>query len=181
MSIESSPRYATVLWVGVVLVIGGVSTTAQELDTERFEAVDGERYRPDFTLATIDGGSRSIEEWEGQVVLLDFWASWCIPCRREMPMFNELRAAYGDQGFEIVGLAADELEKVQQFLDEVQVDFPIAYGDMFDVMDLSAEYGNSFGGLPYSAFIDRDGNIRYTQRPGEVTFEEAEEILKRLL
>ncbi len=52
---------------------------------------------------------------------------------------------------------------------------------MFDVMDISAEYGNSFGGLPFSAFIDREGNIRYTQKPGEVTFEEAEEILKRLL
>ena len=84
-------------------------------------------------------------------------------------------------GFEVVGLAADDLEKVQEFLDEVQVDFPIVYGDLFDVMDISAEYGNSFGGLPFSVFIDRDGNIRYIQKPGEVTFEEAEEILKRLL
>ena len=85
------------------------------------------------------------------------------------------------QGFEVVGLAADEVEKVREFLDEVPVDFPIVYGDMFDVMDISTEYGNSFGGLPFSAFIDRDGNVRYTQKPGEVTFEEAEEILKRLL
>ena len=71
-------------------------------------------------------------------------------------MFNELRATYRDQGFEVVGLAADEVEKVREFLDEVEVDFPIVYGDVFDVMDLSAEYGNSFGGLPFSAFIDRD-------------------------
>ena len=73
------------------------------------------------------------------------------------------------------------VEKIREFLDEVPVDFPIVYGDMFDVMDISTEYGNSFGGLPFSAFIDRDGNVRYTQKPGEVTFEEAEEILKRLL
>lgn len=165
----------------VIAGFGVTSVTAQDLDTERFSAVDGDLYRPGFTLATIDGESRSAEEWDGQVLLVDFWASWCIPCREEMPVFNELRARYGEQGFEVVGLAADELEKVKEFLTEVQVDFPIVYGDLFDVMDISAEYGNSFGGLPYSAFIDRDGNIRYTQKPGEVTLEEAEEILKRLL
>jgi len=165
----------------VIAGLGVTSVIAQDLDTERFSAVDGELYRPGFTLTTIDGESRSAEEWDGQVVLVDFWASWCVPCREEMPAFNELRARYGDQGFDVVGLAADELEKVKEFLTEVQVDFPIVYGDLFDVMDISAEYGNSYGGLPYSAFIDRDGNIRYMQKPGEVTFEEAEEILKRLL
>ena len=98
-----------------------------------------------------------------------------------MPTFNALRAAYRDQGFEVVGLAADELENVREFLDEVPVDFPIVYGELYDVMDLSAAYGNAVGGLPFSAFVDRDGRVRYTQKPGEVTYEEAEEILKRLL
>ena len=64
---------------------------------------------------------------------------------------------------------------------EVQVDFPIVYGEMFDVMDLSAEFGNSFGGLPFSTFVDRDGNMRYVQKPGQMSYEEAEEILLRLL
>ena len=68
-----------------------------------------------------------------------------------------------------------------KFLAEVQVDFPIVYGDMFDVMDISKEYGNSFGGLPFSTFVDRDGNMRYTQKPGEMTYDEAEEVLLRLL
>ena len=174
-------RYKAVFLGAVLLAIGVVSASAQDLDTDHFEAVDKGVHRPDFTLATVDGDFRSIEEWDGQVLLIDFWASWCIPCRKEMPMFNALRATYRDQGFEVVGLAADEVEKVRKFLNEVQVDFPIVYGDVFDVMDLSAEYGNSFGGLPFSAFIDRDGHIRYTQKPGELTFEAAEKILKRLL
>ena len=169
------------LVAGLLVLAVATLADAQDMDTERFAVATNAPQRPDFTLATVDGGSRSVSEWDGQVLLVDFWASWCIPCRKEMPAFNRLRAAYGDQGFEVVGLAADSLDKVVEFLDEVQVDFPIVYGDMFDVMDISAEYGNTFGGLPFSAFVDRDGNIRYVQKPGEVTFEEAEEILLRLL
>jgi thiol-disulfide isomerase/thioredoxin len=149
--------------------------------TSRFDPVEEDARRPDFTLSDMQGQSRSMDEWDGKVVLVDFWASWCVPCRHEMPLFNELRAEYGDQGFEVIGIAADEVEKVEQFLAEVQVDFPIVYGEMFDVMDLSAEFGNSFGGLPFSTFVDRDGNMRYVQKPGQMSYEEAEEILLRLL
>ncbi len=168
--------------VASVLVLAVTTVAeAQDLDTDRFAVATNAPQRPEFTLATVDGGSRSVSEWDGQVLLVDFWASWCIPCRKEMPAFNALRAAYGDEGFEVVGLAADSLDKVIEFLDEVQIDFPIVYGDMFDVMDISEAYGNAYGGLPFNAFVDRDGNIRYVQKPGEVTFEEAEEILLRLL
>lgn len=171
----------TGLAAGLLVLAVATLADAQETDTERFAYVTDAVQRPDFTLATIDGGTRSVSEWDGKVLLVDFWASWCIPCRKEMPAFNRLRAAYGDQGFEVVGLAADSLDKVVEFLDEVPVDFPIVYGDLFDVMDISEAYGNTYGGLPFNAFVDREGIIRYIQVPGEVTFEEAEEILLRLL
>ena len=169
------------LVAGVLVFAAATVAGGQDLDTARFSVATNAPQRPDFTLATIDGGSRSVSEWDGQVLLVDFWASWCIPCRKEMPAFNALREAYGDQGFEVVGLAADSLDKVVDFLDEVPIDFPVVYGDMFDVMDISAGYGNTYGGLPFNAFVDREGKIRYVQKPGEVTFEEAEEILLRLL
>ena len=166
---------------GMAMLAASISAVAQDLDTERFSYVTNAPHRPDFTLSTVDGGTRSVAEWDGKVLLVDFWASWCIPCRKEMPAFNRLRAEYGDQGFEVVGLGADSLDKVIEFLDEVPIDFPIVYGDLFDVMDISEAYGNTYGGLPFNAFVDRDGIIRYVQKPGEVTFEEAEEILLRLL
>jgi len=167
-----------VFGAGVIMAQDG---TASGEATSRFDPVEGHVRRPDFTLTDMQGEPRSMNEWDGKVLLVDFWASWCIPCRNEMPYFNELRARYGEQGFEVLGVAADEVEKVEEFLEEVQVDFPIIYGDLFDVMDLSAEYGNSFGGLPFSTFVDRDGNMRYVQKPGEMTYEEAEEVLLRLL
>ncbi len=177
---------ASSLMVIVGLVFGAGVILAQDgaaagETTARFDPVEGDVHRPDFTLTGMQGESRSIDEWDGNVLLVGFWASWCIPCRHEMPYFNELRAKYGDQGFEVLGVAADEVEKVAEFLEEVQVDFPVIYGELFDVMDLSAEYGNSIGGLPFSTFVDRDGNMRYTQKPGEMTYEEAEEVLLRLL
>ena len=167
------------LWL-LALALGVPAAIAQDGPRERYRAVDAYE-RPDYTLDTVDGQPLSADDWDGKVVLVDFWASWCVPCRKEMPEFNRLRAEYADQGFEVVGIAADELEKVQKFLSAVSVTFPIVYGEVDAVMEISERYGNDYGGLPFSAFIDREGNVRYTQRPGLVTFEDAEAILRTLL
>lgn len=153
---------------------------AQESPSDRFRAVEAYT-RPAFTFNTVDDQALSVDTWAGKVVLVDFWASWCVPCREEMPDFNRLRAEYAEQGFEVVGIAADDLDKVQAFLEQVPVNFPIVYGGVDEVMQIAAQYGNNFGGLPFSAFIDRDGNVRYIQRPGVVTFEDAEAVLLTLL
>ena len=167
------------LWL-LILALGVPAATAQDGPSERFRAVDAYE-RPDYTLSTVDDQFLSAGDWDGKVVLVDFWASWCVPCRREMPEFNRLRAEYSDQGFEVVGIAADDLDKVQEFLGEVPVTFPIVYGEVDAIMDISEQYGNDYGGLPFSAFVDREGNVRYTQRPGLVTFEDAEAVLQSLL
>ena len=172
-------RVPRALWL-LLLPLGVPAAIAQDGPSERFRAVEAYA-RPDYTFSTVDNQSLSADAWDGKVVLVDFWASWCVPCRREMPEFNRLRAEYAEQGFEVVGIAADELEKVQEFLSEVPVDFPIVYGEVDAVMEISAQYGNDYGGLPFSAFVDRDGNVRYIQRPGLVSFEDAEAVLRTLL
>ncbi len=180
----ATATFKNVLVGGFLLAMIGVPQRlilAQGGETTRFVPVMTELKRPDFQLNDLGGSLHSIGEWDGRVLLIDFWASWCIPCRKEMPAFNELRAKYLGQDFEVIGVAADHAENVEKFLSEVQVDFPVLFGDVFKVMGISAGYGNNYGGLPFNVFIDRDGNVRYVQKPGEVTFEEAEEILKRLL
>lgn len=157
------------------------STFAQDAEANGTYAPVTEFRRPDFIFDTINNESRSADSWDGQVVLLDFWATWCAPCIREMPIFDELRAEYHEQGFEVVGLAADERDRVADFLDRVPIEFPVLYGNIFEVMDLSTAYGNESQLLPFSALIDRNGDVRFIQKPGEIVREDLERALKELL
>ena len=135
--------------------------------------------RPDFTLPDLENKPRNIGEWGGKVLLVNFWATWCPPCRREMPGFIELKEQYGSQGFEIVGVAIDTPDLAQDFADAIGVNYPILHGQM-DATKISTEYGNRMGALPYSILIDRAGKI-HSMRAGELAKPLLEEQLKSLL
>jgi len=131
----------------------------------------GER-RPDFTLPDLDGEPRQIDEWDGDLVLLNFWATWCPPCKKEMPLFQDTWEAHADDGFTIVAVAVDEQTATEHFVADFGLGFPILIGQE-DAMEIGREYGNRIGALPYSVLIDRDGTILETHR-GEVEPEDLE-------
>ena len=135
--------------------------------------------RPAFSLPDLSGQTRDIGEWDGHIVLVNFWATWCPPCRKEMPAFVELKEQYGDEGFEIVGVAIDDPQQAQDFADTVGVNYPMLHGEI-DAMEIAKAYGNRFVTLPYSVLIDRDGTIRFI-KPGELHKEDLETELKALL
>ena len=135
--------------------------------------------RIDFTLPDTEGKMRKFKEWDGKVVLLNFWATWCPPCRREMPAFIQLKDKYGKQGFQVVGVAIDRKDPVIDFTDGIGVNYPILFGQDA-AMEITSNYGNRFGQLPYSVLIDRKGMIRFIRR-GELTYKDAEEQIKKLL
>ena len=117
--------------------------------------------RPNFSLYDLDENYTSISTWDGKIVLLNFWASWCPPCRREIPVFNEVRELFHANGFEVVGIAVDEKEKVLDFLESVpQVQYPQLIG-YDDALTIASVLGNRSGGLPYSVLVDQQGTIRY--------------------
>ncbi len=134
---------------------------------------------PRFALPDLDGQVRRSDEWAGKVMVVNFWATWCPPCRREMPAFVELQHRYANEGVVFVGIALDEAGKAAAFADEVGVDYPILVGDE-SAIETAKAFGNRFGALPYTAVVDRRGNIRYTHR-GEVTEEELEAEIRSLL
>lgn len=135
--------------------------------------------RPDFTLPDVDGKMHSISEWDGKIVLVNFWATWCPPCRREIPGFIELKKAYADQGFEIVGVAIDDVDKVRDFIDRVGINYPVLHGQG-NANRVAEAYGDTMNSLPYSALLDREGKIRFSGAGG-LTKASLEKALKSLL
>jgi thiol-disulfide isomerase/thioredoxin len=111
---------------------------------------------PDFTLQSLDGKSMSLSELRGKAVLLNFWATWCAPCKIEMPWFIDLQKQYGAQGLQIVGVAMDDSSKedIAKFAKDMGVNYPVLLG--------KEAVGEAYGGvpaLPESFFIGRDGKI----------------------
>jgi thiol-disulfide isomerase/thioredoxin len=135
--------------------------------------------RPAFTLPDLGGEPRAITDWDGKVVLLNFWASWCPPCRREIPAFIDLQADFGPEGFTVVGVAIDEKQAVVDFVDPLGVNYPVLMGDRGGI-EIAEAYGNRLGVLPYSVLIDRDGRIVATYRH-ELDYAEVEKAIRPLL
>jgi len=132
---------------------------------------------PEFALKDINGQPLSLAQYKGKVVLLDFWATWCAPCKVEIPHFIEMQNAYGPQGLQIIGLSMDDDAKpVKKFVEEMKINYPVAIGDE----KLASKYGGVLG-LPIAFLIDKEGRIVH-KHVGETTpdvFEkEVEELLK---
>lgn len=112
---------------------------------------------PDFTLKSRSGENVRLEDMRGQVVMLNFWASWCGPCRQEMPLMDDLYEQYKDLGFTILAVNVDEnREEALRFLDKVPVSYPILYDPESRVSELYEVQA-----MPTTVMIDRSGNARY--------------------
>lgn len=111
-------------------------------------------------LGFPDGAGRQqpLSQWRGQVVVLNFWASWCAPCREEMPDLAALRTQFQPSGVEFVGIAIDNPANVAQFLQQQPVNYPILIGEGA-AHSLARQLGNPSGALPYTIVLDRDGSI----------------------
>lgn len=144
------------------------------------QAEDGGRLRPDFTVNDLDGRPASPASWDGKIVLYNFWAAWCPPCRREIPVFNEVRDFYHGEGFEVVGIAIDERDAVVKFLRDLGgVEYPQLIGVVEGTRAMSA-FGNASGGLPYSVLVDAKKRIRYVKQ-GELHKNDLIREVERLL
>ena len=112
---------------------------------------------PDFTLKSQSGENLKLSEFRGDVVLINFWASWCGPCRQEMPLLDQLYQRYNPIGFTILGINVEEnSDQARRLLKEVPVSFPI----LFDKQNTVSKLYNLVG-MPSTMIVDRDGNIRY--------------------
>jgi len=124
---------------------------------------------PDFTLKSADGSNLRLSEFRGEVVMINFWASWCAPCRQEMPLLDELYTQYQPLGFTILGVNVEENPtKARQLLKKLPVNFPVLFDSKSDVSKLY-----NVVAMPSTVLVDRDGNIRYLHQGYKPGYEEA--------
>lgn len=131
---------------------------------------------PDFTLQTVDGETVSLSDYRGRPVVLNFWATWCTPCREEMPLLQDSYEAHAEDGLVVIGVNVRETpEVIERFLDEVIIDFPI-------LLDSETAVVNRYlvNSLPMTFFIDRDGRLR-TLVVGGMSQEVLDERLAKIL
>ncbi|MBP7607934.1 MAG: TlpA family protein disulfide reductase [Steroidobacteraceae bacterium] len=131
---------------------------------------------PEFKLADSDGTLRSLkDDWKGKALIVNFWATWCAPCRREIPLLNQLAADRAKDNFQVVGIAIDFRDKVLAYAQEMQIDYPMLIGEQ-DALDAAAAFGVDAVGLPFTIFTDTSGRV-IALHMGELTADEADLIL----
>jgi len=130
---------------------------------------------PQFQLADRAGQMRSLQDWPDQALIVNFWATWCAPCRREIPLLQQLQRDHAGEGFQVIGIAVDFRDKVLAYADEMKIDYPLLIGEQ-EALDAAAAFGMTTVGLPFTVFSDRQGRI-VTAHLGELTAAEADLIL----
>ena len=176
-----SKRFAFVglLALGLLLLPACSAPTASSADDTEAASSDASksdepRVAPAFTLPRVGGGEVSLADTDGRVRLVDFWTTWCSPCRDEIPMLNELQLAYGERGLDIIAISPEEADVLEEFTAEN----PVEYTSLIGTEELVHEYGAL--GYPTAFLIDGDGYVVdffFGPKPRSVLEKKIEELL----
>ncbi len=112
----------------------------------------------DFNLPDMQGKMHNLSGWRNKVVVLNFWATWCPPCREEIPEFIKLQNTYGSAGVQVIGVALDNLEDVKEFYKTEGMNYPVLIGEQ-NAFNIMADFGETTGSLPYTVVLNTDGKI----------------------
>ncbi len=113
---------------------------------------------PSFILPDVSGTNHDFSEWAGKMRILNFWATWCAPCRREIPLLKTFQEEQGDNGFQVIGIAVDFPEPVAKYAEAAEFNYPVLVGEQ-DAMAVAESSGIAFVGLPFTMFVASDGEL----------------------
>lgn len=116
-----------------------------------------------WSFNDLDGRERHMSEWAGKVLVVNFWATWCPPCRKEIPAFIALQERHAADGVQFVGIALDRVDAVREYATTTGMNYPVLVGETA-VADYMRALGNTIGALPFSVLIGRDGTILETHQ-----------------
>lgn len=134
---------------------------------------------PAFNLPDLSGRQHNISEWRGKVLVINFWATWCPPCLKEIPDFIALQQQYKAQGVQFIGIALEDKDPVADYIATTKINYPILLGGDSGIA-LAQQLGNNVGAVPYTIIVDRQGKI-LRRHPGEFSKEQITEIITPLL
>lgn len=136
---------------------------------------------PSFALPDVSGAERNFSEWDGKNRIVNFWATWCAPCRREIPLLKAFQDQQGNNGFQVIGIAVDFPEAVANYAEAAQFNYPVLVGEQ-DAMAIAESSGVEFVGLPFTMFIASDGELlsAYIGELHQSHLDEIVEIMTRL-
>lgn len=113
------------------------------------------------SLTDLNGKVQALSQWQGKILVVNYWATWCPPCREEVPALKKIQEKYSSNGVEVVGIALDNVFKVREYAAELNISYPLLIAGV-ETLTLSKELGNRAGVLPYTVVLDRSGKVAYT-------------------
>jgi thiol-disulfide isomerase/thioredoxin len=166
--------------VSSLSLVGAVLALFLGLSVQQTWGVDQHNQQAlSFSLPDVNGQLQSGNQWLGKIVVINFWATWCSPCLKEIPEFIKLQDKYKQEGVQFIGIAIDDLEPVKQYLASINSNYSqLIAGD--SGIELSKQFGNTANAVPYTVIIDQTGKIVH-KHGGELSSDQLASLLKPVI
>lgn len=174
-------RSILIVTVAIMAFVGGLSVRnllSSQLDKTKVSE-ENQQKLTEFSLPDLSGKQRNIKEWQGKVLVINFWATWCPPCLKEMPEFEALHTEYEKKGLQFIGIALDDAEPVKEFIASKKITYPILLGEDQGTK-LAHDLGNIVNTVPFTVIVNKQGLVVKSQM-GELSRKQLLEIITPLL